>query len=246
MADLRNKTAFVTAAGQGIGRAVATAFAGAGAAVVATDIDAGALAGLAADHDAIETAVLDVTDPAAITAMAARLGPRDIVFNCAGYVHNGTILDCGEDDWARSIDINLASMYRIVRSFLPAMLANGGGSIINVASVASSVSGVANRFVYGVTKAGVIGLTKSVAADYIAQGIRCNAICPGTIATPSLDARINAFADPAAARRQFIDRQPMGRLGTPREVAALAVYLAGDDAAFTTGVAHIIDGGFTL
>ncbi len=246
MADLSNKTAFVTAAGQGIGRAVATAYAAAGASVIATDINAAALTELAAAHPAIETAVLDVTDAAAITAMVDRVGARDIIFNCAGYVHNGTILECDEDDWARSFAINVTPMYRIIRGFLPAMLANGGGSIINVSSVAGSISGVPNRFVYGVTKAGVIGLTKSIAADYVAQGIRCNAICPGTIATPSLDERIDAFADPVAARRSFIERQPMGRLGKPAEIAALAVYLAGDDAAFTTGVAHVIDGGFTL
>ncbi len=246
MADLSNKTAFVTAAGQGIGRAVATAYAEAGASVIATDINAEALAEVSAAHPTITTAVLDVTDAAAIAAIAASVGACDIIFNCAGYVHDGTILQCDEDDWARSFAINITPMYRIIRAFLPAMLANGGGSIINVASVAGSISGVPNRFVYGVTKAGVIGLTKSIAADYVAQGIRCNAICPGTVATPSLDDRINSFADPVAARRSFIERQPMGRLGKPDEIAALAVYLASDGAGFTTGVAHVIDGGFTL
>lgn len=246
MTTLQGKTALVTAAGQGIGRATALAFASAGANVVATDINDEALASLAAENTAIETAHLDVTDPAAITGIAGRLGARDVLFNCAGYVHHGTILDCDDDDWDFSFDINVRSMYRIIRAFLPAMLDAGGGSIINVSSAASSVAAAPNRFVYGASKAAVIGLTKAIACDFIGRGIRCNAICPGTIQSPSLDDRINAFDDPVKARRDFIARQPMGRVGTAEEVAALALYLASDIAAYTTGAAHIIDGGFSL
>ncbi len=244
MISLQGKTALVTAAGQGIGRAAAIACAEAGADVVATDINEAALATLTGLNIATER--LDVTDPAAITAIAQRLGARDVLVNCAGFVHHGTILDCDEDDWEFSFDLNARAMYRIIRAFLPAMLDAGGGAIVNIASVASSVSGVPNRFVYGASKAAVIGLTKSVAADFIRRGIRCNAICPGTIQSPSLDERINAFDDPVTARRDFIERQPMGRLGTTEEVAALALYLASDAAAFTTGTAQVIDGGFTL
>jgi 2-keto-3-deoxy-L-fuconate dehydrogenase len=242
---LAGKTAFVTAAGQGIGRSTALAFAAAGAKVVATDLDADKLAGLA--PHGIATHRLDVTDKAAITALAEQIGAVDIVFNCAGFVHHGTILDCGDKDWDFSFDINVRSMFWVIQALLPAMLESGrGGSIINMSSAASSVRGLPNRFVYGTTKAAIIGLTKSVAADFIKRGIRCNAIAPGTVATPSLDDRIAAQGGDDAVRRAFVDRQPMGRLGTPEEIAALAVYLASDEASFTTGTVQIIDGGLSL
>ena len=243
---LDGKRALVTAAGQGIGRATALAFAAEGARVTATDINANTLDELRAAHRAIETQLLDVTDPAAIEAISRSTGPIDILFNCAGFVHHGSILDCPPDAWDFSIDLNLGSMYRMIRAFLPRMLDARHGSIINMSSVASSVRGAPNRFVYGVTKAGVIGLTKSVAADYVARGIRCNAICPGTDATPSLEDRINAFDDPIAARTDFIHRQPMGRLGTAEEIAALAVFLASDESSYTTGAIHIVDGGWSM
>jgi 2-keto-3-deoxy-L-fuconate dehydrogenase len=241
---LEGKRALVTAAAQGIGRATALAFAAEGARVIATDINAALLAELA--RASLDTRLLDVTDAAAIEAAARDIGTLDILFNCAGYVHHGSILDCAPDAWNFSIDVNLASMYRMIRAFLPRMLDAGRGSIVNMSSVASSVRGVPNRFVYGVTKAGVIGLTKSVAADYVARGIRCNAICPGTVATPSLEGRINAFDDPVAARADFIRRQPMGRLGTAQEIASLAVYLASDESAYTTGAIHVVDGGWSM
>jgi 2-keto-3-deoxy-L-fuconate dehydrogenase len=241
---LAGKAAFVTAAGQGIGRSTALAFAAAGAKVVATDLDASKLAGLASHG--IATHRLDVTDKAAITALAKQIGAVDIVFNCAGFVHHGTILDCGDKDWDFSFDINVRSMFWVIQALLPAMLESGGGSIINMSSAASSVRGLPNRFVYGTTKAAIIGLTKSVAADFIKRGIRCNAIAPGTVATPSLDDRIAAQGGDDAVRRAFVDRQPMGRLGTPEEIAALAVYLASDEASFTTGTVQIIDGGLSL
>ena len=240
---LKGKKALVTAAGQGIGRATALAFAAEGAAVTATDIDEGKLTDL---PQTIARRRLDVTDGAAVTALAAALGGLDVLFNCAGFVHHGTILDCAETDWDFTIDLNLKAMYRVTRAFLPAMIAGGGGSIVNMSSSVSSVKGAPNRFVYGVSKAGIIGLTKSVAIDFIRQGIRCNAICPGTIASPSLEQRIANQGGSDAVRKAFIDRQPMGRLGTPEEIAALAVYLAGDESAFTTGTIHIVDGGFTL
>ena len=243
---LHGKTALITAAGQGIGRATALAFAREGATVWATDINEDALATLAGGAPGIVTRRLDVTDADAISATVAEAGAFSILFNCAGYVHNGTILDCSEEDWDISFDINVRSMYRIIRAALPAMLENGGGSIVNVASVASNVKGVPNRFLYGATKAAVIGLTKAVAADFVGHGIRCNAICPGTVQTPSLDERINAFEDPTAARATFIARQPMGRLGTAEEIASLAVYLASDESAYTTGTEAIIDGGMTV
>lgn len=255
MADrLAGKRALVTAAGQGIGRAAALAFAAEGANVLATDIAEDKLADLA---DAfIATRRLDVTDPAAIAALADEVGPLDILFNCAGFVHHGTVLDVQPDEWDFSFALNVRSMYLMIRALLPKMLGHAqrspaGVSIINMASTVSSVKGAPNRCVYGATKAAVIGLTKSVAADFIARGIRCNAICPGTIATPSLDERIATQGrllpgGSAAARRAFVERQPLGRLGTAAEVAALAVYLASDEAAFTTGAIHIIDGGFTL
>ena len=238
---LEGKRAFITAAGQGIGRQAAESFAREGAYVFATDINEELLGSLS-DCD---TAVLDVRDGAAIERLAADLGVVDILFNCAGYVHDGTILDCAEEDWDFSFDVNVKSMYRTVRAFLPAMLAAGGGSIINMSSVVSSVKGAPNRFVYGATKAAVIGLTKAVSADFITRGIRCNAICPATIQSPSLEDRLHAADDYDEARAAFIARQPMGRLGTLDEVAALAVYLASDEAGFTTGAVHLIDGGWT-
>lgn len=239
---LSGKKALITAAGQGIGRASAIAFAAEGAEVIATDVLEEKLAGL----EGMTTRRLDVTDGSAIERFAAELGAIDVLFNVAGWVHHGTIFDCSEDDWDRSFDINVKSMYRTCRAFLPAMLAKGGGSIINMASGASSVRGIPNRFVYGATKAAVIGLTKALAADFIKRGLRVNAICPGTIETPSLEERIAAQGGSEAVRKAFIDRQPMGRLGRPEEVAALAVYLASDESSFTTGQIHIVDGGFSL
>jgi len=243
---LAGKLAVLTAAGQGIGRATALAFAAEGARVVATDINEDALAALKKEAPQIEIRPLDVRDGAAIKALASQLGAVDVLFNCAGFVHHGTILECSEADWDFSFDLNVKSMYRMCHAFLPGMLGAGGGSIINIASVASSVKGIPNRFVYGATKAAVIGLTKSIAIDFITRGIRCNAICPGTIETPSLAERMKAQGDVEKARAAFIARQPMGRLGRPEEVAQLAVYLASDEAAFTTGAIHIIDGGLTL
>ncbi len=244
---LSGKKALVTAAAQGIGHASAVAFAAEGARVIATDINVGKLAELkrAAKGD-VETRVLDVTDATAIGRLASEIGAVDTLFNCAGFVHHGTVLDCTEKDWDFTMDLNVRSMYRMIRAFLPAMLKQGGGSIINMSSGASSVKGAPNRFVYGTSKAAVIGLTKAVAIDFIKQGIRCNAICPGTIETPSLGERIAAQGGTDAVRQAFIQRQPMGRLGTPEEIAALAVYLAGDESSFTTGAIHLIDGGWSL
>ncbi len=239
--DLVGKTAFVTAAGQGIGRASALAYKRAGARVIATDINAGALETLAADG--IETRLLDVLSDQAVKDAAAGIGPVDILFNCAGVVHGGTVLETSDEDLAFAWDLNVRAMVRTARAFLPGMLSRGGGAIVNMASVASSVKGVPNRFAYSVTKAAVIGLTKSIAADYVAQGIRCNAICPGTVESPSLQERMRAGGDYEAARAAFIARQPMGRLGTPEEIADLVVYLAG--ATYTTGQAYVIDGGWT-
>jgi 2-keto-3-deoxy-L-fuconate dehydrogenase len=239
---LAGKRALITAAGQGIGRATAEMMLAEGAEVIATDVAEEKLAGL---KDAA-TRRLDVTDSAAVEALARELGALDILVNVAGWVHHGTILDCNEADWDRSFDINVKSMHRTIKAFLPAMLAKGGGSIVNMASGASSVRGIPNSYVYGATKAAVIGLTKAVAADFIKRGIRCNAVCPGTIETPSLEERIVAQGGTEAVRRAFIERQPMGRLGRPEEIAALVVYLASDEASFTTGQIHIADGGFSL
>lgn len=246
MPSLKGKTAFVTAAGQGIGRATALAFAAAGAKVIATDIDAAKLAGL--ESDAIRTMRLDVLDPKAIAAAAGET--TDILFNCAGVVHQGTILEATDDEWTFAFDLNCRSQFRTMQAFLPGMLARGGGVILNVASVASSLKGVPNRFIYSASKAAVIGMTRSVATDFVTRGIRCNCLCPGTVETPSLGERIAANATAAgsvdAARAAFVARQPMGRLGTPEEIAALAVYLASDEAQFITGQALVIDGGLTL
>jgi len=237
---LAGKTALVTGAGQGIGHASAALFAAEGARVIATD----RVPRLLEELTNCEQRGLDVTDPDAILALAAEIGPIDIVFNVVGHVHSGTILDCDEAAWAASLNINLTAMYRTIRAVLPAMLAKGGGSIVNMSSIASSVKGIPNRFAYGATKAGVIGLTKAVAADFVAQGIRCNAICPGTIDTPSLQQRLHDTGDYEQARSTFVARQPMGRLGTAEEIAQLALYLASDESAFTTGAIHVIDGGW--
>jgi 2-keto-3-deoxy-L-fuconate dehydrogenase len=248
MPSLTGKTAFVTAAGQGIGRATVQAFAAAGARVIATDVNTAKLQGLASDQ--VRTMGLNVLDAAAIIAAAQESGPVDILFNCAGVVHQGALTEASEDDWSFAFDLNCRSMFRTMQAFLPAMLAQGRGSILNMASVASSLKGVPNRFIYSASKAAVIGMTRSVATDYVSKGIRCNCLCPGTVETPSLDERIAANAAAAgsidAARAAFVARQPMGRLGTPQEIAALAVYLSGDDAQFITGQAIVIDGGLTL
>ncbi|WP_040672233.1 SDR family oxidoreductase [Rhodobacter ferrooxidans] len=242
MGRLSGKTALVTAAGQGIGRASALAMAREGARVIATDVNATALADLAAEG--LETRLLDVRDPASIAAAVEAVGPLDVLFNCAGFVASGTILDCDEEQWAFSLDLNMTAMYLMCKAFLPGMLAKGGGSIINMASAVSSVIAAPNRFVYGTTKAGVIGLTKAIAADFITKGIRANAICPGTVESPSLEARLRATGDFEAARAAFVARQPIGRIGQPEEIAALVVYLASDESSYTTGVAHVIDGGW--
>ena len=246
MPRLQGKKTLLTAAGQGIGAATARAFANEGATVFATDINDALLQKLAAEIPRIQIRKLDVRDSQAVNSLAAELGAIDVLFNCAGFVHQGTILDCSEQDWDFSFDLNVKSMYRTCRAFLPAMLAANKGSIINMSSGASSIKGAPNRFVYGTTKAAAIGLTKALAADVIRQGIRVNAICPGTVESPSLEQRIAALGDAEKARKEFIARQPMGRLGKPEEVAALAVYLASDESSFTTGQIHIIDGGWTL
>ncbi len=242
---LAGKTALVSAAGQGIGRATALALAAEGAQVVASDLDTAKLEAVAA-VPGITVRGLDVTDGAQIERLAGELGGLDVLCNIAGFVHHGSVLDCSEAEWDFAIDLNVKSMYRMIKAFLPGMLERGGGSIVNMASVASSLRGLPNRFAYGTSKAAVIGLTKSVAADFIRQGIRCNAVCPGTVESPSLEERIAAFDDPVAARRAFIARQPLGRLGTPEEIAALIVYLAGDESAYTTGAVFTIDGGLSI
>jgi len=242
---LAGKTAFITAAGQGIGRAAALAFAREGAQVWATDLNAKLLADLEG-KDGIRTRALDATDEAAIHKLSGEIGQIDILFNCAGFVHHGTILDCTAKDWDFSFNLNVKSMYLVTKAFLPGMLKKGGGSIINMSSIASSVKGLPNRFVYGATKAAVIGLTKSIAADYVKQGIRCNCIGPGTVDTPSLGDRINAFADPVQARKDFIARQPMGRLGTVDDITGILVFLASDESRFATGNMYSIDGGMTI
>lgn len=242
---LAGKAAVVTGAGQGIGRATALAFSAEGAAAVwAVDRNAAAVADLA--NGPVRAAALDVTDGDAIAAFAARAGPVEVLFNCAGIVPHGTVLDCTEAEWAAAMDVNVGSMYRTIGAFLPGMIERGRGSIINMASVVSSISGVPNRFAYGASKAAVIGLTKSVAADYVGNGVRCNAIAPGTVDTPSLADRMAAQGDPEEARRAFVARQPMGRLGTPEEIAAIAVYLASDESAYATGSVFVADGGMTL
>ncbi len=240
---LTGKRAFVTAAAAGIGRASAIAFAREGATVIATDIDDKQLADLS-KNGVTETARLDVRDSAAVEALAKRVGTVDVLLNAAGFVHHGTVLECSEADWDFSFDLNVKSMHRTLRAFLPGMLAAGKGSIINIASAAGVFKAAPNRYVYGATKAAVAGLTRAVAADFITKGIRCNCICPGTIETPSMLGRAAALGP--GGREMFVSRQPMGRLGTAEEIAALAVYLASDESAFTTGVAHIIDGGWTL
>ena len=241
MFSLTDKTCVVTASGQGIGRASAELMALQGARVIATDINPETLA----TFDHLETHLLDVTDAKAITNFVATIGTVDVLFNCAGFVHNGTILECTEDEWDFAFSLNVKGMYQMISAFLPGMLEKGSGSIINMSSVASSLKGVPNRFAYSASKAAVIGITKSVAADYVTQGIRCNTICPGTVDSPSLHERLKATGDYEQAMREFIARQPMGRIATTKEIAALVTYLASDEAQFITGQTHIIDGGWS-
>jgi 2-keto-3-deoxy-L-fuconate dehydrogenase len=242
MGRLIGKTALITAAGQGIGRETAMLFANEGAKVWATDIELSKLEELTS----CERLRLDVRDPDNVAAVLVQTGPLDILFNCAGYVASGTILDCDESDWARSLDLNVTGAYRLIRAALPAMLNRGAGSIINMSSVVSSVKGVVNRFAYGASKAAVIGLTKAIAADFVTRGIRCNVICPGTVDTPSLHERLRSTGDYDSALRAFVARQPMGRTGKPSEIAALALYLASDESTFTTGQPFVIDGGWSI
>lgn len=242
---LAGKKTLITAAGQGIGRATVEMFAAQGAQVIACDINQAALAELDA-IDGVTAVKLDVTDAAAVSAVAQEVGALDVLFNCAGFVANGSILESDDKDWDFSFELNVTAMYRLIKATLPAMLEGGGGSIINMSSVASSLKGVPNRFAYCASKAAVIGMTKSIAADYVTQGIRCNAICPGTIDSPSMHDRLRATGDYDSALIDFINRQPMGRIGSAEEVAALALYLASDDSAFTTGQTHAIDGGWAI
>lgn len=242
---LKGKTVLVTAAGQGIGRAAALAMAAEGATVWATDINAQLLedfSGIAGVH----TALLDVMDKSLIQAAVAGMPAFDVLFNCAGYVHSGTVLQATDEDWDFAFDLNVRSQFWMIQAVLPAMLARGKGSIINMASIASSVRGLPNRFIYGASKAAVVGLTKAVAADYVAQGIRCNAVCPGTVETPSLQDRINSQPDPVEARKQFIARQPMGRIARADEIAPVVVFLASDESSFSTGNVFSVDGGMTI
>ena len=241
---LEGKAAIVTGAGQGIGRATALAFADEGATVWAVDLNPDSLAELHRRHPDINTSVLDVTDRFGIEQLAATIGPIDVLFNCAGFVHTGGIEQCSEADWDAAMDVNVKSMFLMAKAFLRRM--ESGGCIINMSSVFSSISGIAGRLAYGASKAAVIGLTKGMAADLVERGIRCNAIAPGTVDSPSLADRLAAYEDPVAAREAFVARQPMGRLGDPEEIAALAVYLASDESAYTTGSVHVIDGGMTL
>jgi 2-keto-3-deoxy-L-fuconate dehydrogenase len=248
---LHGKTVLITAAAQGMGRACALACAAEGAQVIATDIDAANLASLAQESSAIQTELLDVRDVEAVQALAARTPALDVLFNCAGIVVNGSVVECSESDWDRSFDINVKSMYRMCQAFLPGMLAHakahgGSVSIINMASMASSIKGFANRCAYGTTKAAVIGLTKSIAADFVRQGVRCNALCPGTVDTPSLRGRIAGAADPVQAEKDFIARQPVGRLATVDDITPLVIYLASDESQFVTGQALLVDGGVTI
>jgi 2-keto-3-deoxy-L-fuconate dehydrogenase len=242
---LAGKSAFITAAGQGMGQAAALAFAREGARVWATDLNGSALKAIEG-KDGIRTRVLDVTNEEAIKAISQEVGDIDILFNCAGIVHHGSILDATVKDWDQAFSVNVRSMFLVSKAFLPGMLKKGRGSIINMASVASSIRGLPNRCVYGASKAAVIGLTKSIAADTVGKGIRCNAICPGTVDTPSLQGRINAFADPVQARKDFVARQPMGRLGTVDDITGILVFLASDESLFATGNAYSIDGGMTI
>ena len=242
---LQGQTVLITAAGQGIGYASALAMAAEGASVVATDINAELLSRFAGVPN-IQTSLLDVMDKEAITTVVNKLAHIDVLFNCAGYVHAGNVLEASDTDWSFAFDFNVRSQFWMIQAVLPKMLSQGSGSIINMASVVSSVKGLPNRFVYGASKAAVIGLTKSVAADYVGKGIRCNAICPGTVDTPSLQDRINAYDDPVEARKQFIARQPMGRLAKAEEIAPVAVFLASSDSAFSTGNIYSVDGGMTI
>ncbi len=247
MADrLLNKTIFMTAAGRGIGRASAVAFAREGADVIATSLSESSLETLAAEAPGIRMRQLDVRDAAAIRRAAEDFGPIDVLYNCAGWVHHGTVLECEEADWAASFDTNVTSMYRTIRAFLPGMLAAGRGNVLNMASVVSSITGAPSRFAYSATKGAVIALTKSIARDFVGRGIRANAICPGTIESPSLRERMAAEGDYLMARSAFLARQPMGRMGASEEVAQLAVYLASDESAFVTGQTFVIDGGWTM
>jgi len=246
MQKLLGKNAIITAAAAGIGRATCELFQQQGATVWATDIDKEGLKELAEKHPSINTMVIDVTSDSDIEVLKKQISNPDILFNCAGFVHNGTILDCEQEDWDYSFKLNVESCYRTIKAFLPGMLANGGGSIVNMSSIVSSLKTAQNRFVYGATKAAVIGLTKSVAIDYVKQGIRCNAVCPGTIDSPSLQDRLNSFDNPIQARQDFEARQPIGRLGRVEEVANLVLFLASDDSSYCTGSTYAVDGGFSI